>query len=141
MLADVVAVVGGEDEISLVQDAMVSQSEADFVHHFVDALQGAQPVAVPLVVVLDVCGVLLGEVGDPGRSPGAGVVWVESCASGDLGGLEEVFVAFGGDGGRLDGGGARVVSVDVVVDDVDVAVRRHGGDCEHEGLFCFDGVV
>ena len=140
MLADVISVVSAKNHISVVQDPVVSETDTQFTDHFVDALQSSQAVAVPLVVVFDVGCVLQREVRDPGRS-GTGFIWVESCVSGDAGVLEEVFVAFGGDRRRLDGGGARVVAVDVVVDDVNVAVRGYRGDGEHEGLPGLDGVV
>ena len=65
MLADGVAVVGGVDDVGVVQDAVGGEFRHEGVDEFVDGLQRAQALAVEVVVEGDVGGVLLGEGADP----------------------------------------------------------------------------
>ena len=141
MLANMVAVIRRVENVRLLPHSQFAERVVESLNHLVDALQSAQAGAVPGVVVSDVGGVLAREVGDPGAGGGVGSGRVESGVPRDLGVGEKVGVSCGGDWGGLHSGGAGVVAVDVFVYDVDVAVRGDGGDGEHEGRACADGVV
>ena len=65
VLADVVAIVCCVEDVGVLQQAEVRETDDDFFDEFVDSLQCAKAVSVEVIVGVDVGLVLLGEPRDP----------------------------------------------------------------------------
>lgn len=141
VLTDGVAIISGEEDVSLLEDAGGFQTANHAVDHFVNSLQSSETVAIPFVVVVYIRLVLLGQCENP-RST-AWIVWIEVCRPRHFCVVEQVLVTFSWPRHGLLCSGGGVISVAIAQIDVDVhvAVRSNGCSGEKEWLIIFQGIV
>src|ERR1700743_1084571 len=75
VLANAIAIVGGEEDVSIVQNISLPETFYQLVNHLTHSCEGSEAIAIPFVVVLQVRLVLLGQGQEPRRT--SWLVWVE----------------------------------------------------------------
>lgn len=91
MLANVVAVVGGIDDVRVIEHAVRVEFLNNVLHHLVNRLQRPEALPIVFVVVVKLFLFLTGEPCDPIAARAC--LWVEIVGSGNLDVLEQMFVA------------------------------------------------
>lgn len=68
-------------------------------------------------------------------------IWIKGRRAWNFDILEQIFVSISGNRRRLNGRSARVIAMYVLVDDVNIAVRSHRRDCQHERPVGIDSII
>jgi hypothetical protein len=90
VLTNTIAIVGGEENVSVVQYFCSLKTFYQLVNHLVHSLKCSQSIAIPFVVVLQVGQILSRQGEKPGRA--TGLLWVEIRCSRHSYIVKEMFV-------------------------------------------------
>lgn len=134
VLTNMEPIVGGVDDISIIQFLTLFDARYERIHQLVHALQGAETRAVEVVVVIHDRLILLRQIPDPTHA--TGLVGIEVLVPGDFDILEEMLVSLEWDRGGHDGDFSSQCS-----SWIHVGMRSDGGDGEEEGSFTLESII